>query len=113
MVTLTERVAFRRRSDVRVTSRFPSRMNGAAMRARSLFQGLVERRKERREIVHNAGKLHFRAVDQPVAVFAVPLKAVHHTGRSPTLDHQTRTAGFRTLRRMTYVRRQEKDISFF
>ncbi len=88
-------------------------MNCAALSARAQRLVRVKPLEERRKIAHDALQLNLDAVEEMVALLAIPLEPVFDALRPGALDHQTDAARFGSLRRMTQVRRHKEDRAFF
>src|SRR5438309_3772731 len=88
-------------------------MNCAALSASAQRLVRVKPLEERRKIAHDALQLHLDAVQEMVALLAIPLEPVHDALRPGALDHQADAAPFGALRRMAQVRRHEEDRAFF
>ena len=73
-------------------------MNCAALPAGAEPLVRIKPLEERREIAHDALQLYLDAVEEVVALLAVPLEAVPHALRPGALDHQAHAACFGALR---------------
>src|SRR5271155_1327660 len=72
----------------------------------------IELFEKRRQILDDALQLHFRAIDQLMAVRTVPLKSIERAlGAGHFNDHSDRVS--RPLWGMAHVFRQEKNVAFF
>src|ERR1039457_6726177 len=89
-----------------------ARMNRAAVPALAPALIGVELFKHRRQVLHDALQLHFRAIDQLVAVRTVPFEGVKRSlGPRYFNDHSD---GFRRPPRgVAQVFWQKKDFAFF
>src|SRR6267378_5872761 len=95
-----------------ITGSARARMDGAALSAGAQRVARIKALEERRQVAHDALQLHFHAVQEVVALLAVPLEAVFDAFGPRALDHQANAARFGTLRRMAQVRRHQEDRTF-
>src|SRR5882672_5001051 len=87
-------------------------MDGAALCASAQLLARIEPLEERREVFYDALQLHLHAVQEVVALAAIPFESVFDTLGAGALDHQADASGFWPLRRMTQVRRHKEDRTF-
>src|ERR1019366_10660463 len=89
-----------------------ARVNRAAMLTLAPALVVIELLEQRRQILNNAFQLYFRAIDQLVAVRAVPFEGVQNAlGAWHFHDH---TDGFsRPLRRMAQMLGQKEYFALF
>src|SRR5258708_29453547 len=87
-------------------------MDGAALSASAQLLARIEPLEERREVFNDALQLHLYAVQEVVALLAIPLESVFDTLGAGALDHQADPFGFPPLRRMPHMRRPKEDCTF-
>src|SRR5258706_10759090 len=87
-------------------------MDGAALCASAQILARMEPLEERREVFYDALQLHLHAVQEVVALLAIPFESVFDALGAGAFDHQADASGFRPLRRMTQVGRHKEDRPF-
>src|SRR5882672_2271008 len=95
-----------------ITASTRARMDGAAHCASAQLLARIEPLEERREVFYDALQLHLHAVQEVVAIPAIPFESVFDALGAGALDHQADASGFGPLRRMTQVRRHKEDRAF-
>src|SRR6267378_7800413 len=79
-----------------ITGSARARMDGAALSAGAQRVARIKALEERRQVAHDALQLHFHAVQEVVALLAVPLEAVlTPSGRVRSITRQTLPASGR------------------
>src|SRR5258706_4289655 len=84
-------------------------MDGAALCASAQLLARIEPLEQRREVFYDALQLHLHAVQEVVALPAIPFESVFDALGAGALDHQAGASRLPPLRRMTQVPRPEGE----